>query len=244
VPSVRQQQLESLAARTRFRVLAEFDNGLPFLVERSIGRGRVLLVTSGALPEWNTLAKSYAIAVFDRMLRSMIESTISQHNFPPVEEIAYPVGDDRDVQFALYRPGRELTAEAVDAGFVGADRRAVTVRNALQRGVYRLAAYAPDDEGSSEDGPQPKWETRFAVRGVPIESDLTPLTRQQFDERQLGERLSWVGPGETISLAGAQVRGQNWWKYLIVAVLLLLLVELLLLAWPAYRMKREELATP
>jgi hypothetical protein len=173
----------------------------------------------------------------------MIESTLSQHNYPPVEEIDYPVGDDRDVQFALYRPGQDVSAEPVDAGFVGSDRRAVTVRNALQRGVYRLAAYDPKADGQRKGGPQPQWEARFAVRGEPRESDLTPLTRDLFDARQLGERLRWVGPGETISLAGAQVRGQDWWKYLILAVLLLLLVELFLLAWPAYRRRREELAT-
>jgi hypothetical protein len=243
VPSQRQQQLEALAARTRFRVLAEFDNGIPFLVERSIGRGRVVLVTTGVAPQWNTLAKSYAMALFDRMLRSMIESTLSQRNYPPVEEIDYPVGDDPNLQFALYRPGHEQTAETVDAGFVGADRRAATVRNALTRGVYRLAAFDPAADGAGEEAPMPKWETRFAVRGEPVESDLTALSREQFDRRQLGDRLRWVGPGESISLAGAQVRGQDWWKYLVVAVLLLLLLELLLLGWPAYRRRREDLAT-
>jgi hypothetical protein len=244
VPAQRGQQLRTLAARTRFRVLAEFDNGLPFLVERSIGKGRVLLVTSGVLPEWNTLAKTYAMAVFDRVLRSMIQSTLPQHNFPAVESIEYPVGDDRDVHFALYRPGRELDAESVDAGFVGAEKRAVTIRNALSRGVYRLNAYLPENGNPGGEQQKLKWQAEFAVHGTPTESDLAPLRRKEFEDRQLGERLRWVGPGETISMAGSQIRGQNWWKYLVLAVIAILLVELVMLAWPVYRQKQEEAAIP
>jgi hypothetical protein len=240
VPAKRERQLRSLAAQTRFRVLASFDNGLPYLLERPMGRGRVLFVASSVSPEWNTLPKTYAMAVFDRILRSMVESTLPQHNFPPVEEIEYPVGDDRDVDFALYRPGRELAAEAVDAGYVGAEKRAVTIQNALARGVYQLNAYSPDRGDRSGQGRKLKWKTQFAVNGRPVESELTPLTRDQFDERQLGDRLRWIGPGETISLAGSQIRGQNWWQYLVLAVLLVLLVELLVLGWPVFWQKQEQ----
>jgi hypothetical protein len=180
------------------------------------------------------------MAVFDRILRGMIESTLPQHNYPPSEEIEYSVGGDRDVEFALYRPGRELRAEAVDAGFVGAEKRAVTIPNALTRGVYQLDAYSPVNGGRSSGGRKLLWKTHFAVNGPSGESDLTPLTSEGFKALQLGDRLRWVGLSDTISLAGAQVRGQNWWIFLIVAVLLLLLVELLLLGWPVFLQKQEE----
>ena len=128
----------------------------------------------------------------------------------------------------------------VDAGFVGAEKRAVTIRNALARGVYQLNAYSPDSRDQSRDGRKLKWKAQFAVNGAPQESELAPLTVDEFKARQMGDRLRWVEPGETISLAGSQVRGQNWWMYLIVAVLLLLLVELLLLGWPVFWQKQEE----
>jgi hypothetical protein len=159
-----------------------------------------------------------------------------------MEEIEYSVGGDRNIEFDLYRPGRELTAEAVDAGFVGAETRAVTIPNALTRGVYQLNAYSLDNGGGGEEGRKLLWKTHFAVNGPPQESDLTPLTGEQFKARQMGERLRWVGLGDTISLAGSRVRGQNWWILLILAVLLLLLVELLLLGWPVFWQKQEEAA--
>src|SRR5690606_16417033 len=65
------------------RVHARFSNGLPFLVERRIGEGRVVLVASGVFSSpsgqgWNTLPLTDAMLVFDRLLRSMIESTLLQ----------------------------------------------------------------------------------------------------------------------------------------------------------------------
>lgn len=240
VPAKRDQRLRQLAEQTGFRVVARLNNGLPYLVERPIGRGRVLFVASSVSPEWNTLPKTYAMAVFDRILRSMIESTLPRHNYPPAEEIEYAVGGDRNIEFALYRPGRELTAEAVDAGFVGAEKRAVTIPNALTRGVYQLNAYSPVNGGRSSEGRKLLWKTYFAVNGPPHESDLTPMTEKEFQALQLGDRLGWVGLGDTISLAGSQVRGQNWWIFLIIVVLLLLFVELLLLGWPVFWQKQEE----
>ena len=68
--------------------------------------------------------------------------------------------------------------------------------------------------------------------GAFSESELTPFTQEEFEEIAAESPLSWVRAGDTISLAGSQIRGQSSWWYLTLAVLIFLLAELLILAWP------------
>ncbi len=70
-----------LSERTRPQVLAAFNNQLPFLVERQIGRGQVLFVASGMLSSWNTLPKTNAMLLMDRVLRGMLERTLPVTEF-------------------------------------------------------------------------------------------------------------------------------------------------------------------
>ena len=92
-----------LAEHTRPRVLAEFDNKLPFLVERNLGRGRVLLVTTGVLSNWNTLPKDRAVFIYDRLLRSMLARTLPDRNLNSPEQVTIPVLD-RNGMYTLKRP--------------------------------------------------------------------------------------------------------------------------------------------
>jgi hypothetical protein len=80
---------------------------------------------------------------------------------------------------------------------------------------------------------------RFAVNGPPEESDLTLLDRAGLEER-LGSpgdagMWRWIDPGESISLEGAQIRGRDYWKILVLMVLAGLVLEMLVLAWPAVK---------
>jgi hypothetical protein len=69
----------------------------------------------------------------------------------------------------------------------------------------------------------------LAVAGPAEESQLTRVSREQFDQ-YAGDAFEWVGPTEEISLAGIQLHGQNWWRWLIVAALAMLLLEMAILA--------------
>src|SRR5262249_39845488 len=48
---------DAVAARQQPRMLASFSNGTPFLVERRIGQGRVLFISSGVHSSWNNLTR-------------------------------------------------------------------------------------------------------------------------------------------------------------------------------------------
>jgi hypothetical protein len=224
-----------LAEQTKPRVLARFDNGVPFLVERKIGRGEVLFVSTGAMSSWNTLPKTNTILLFDRILRGMLERTLPQRNLASVEQITLPVSD-RNASYNLTRPDGSQEPLAVDA--LGADVYGVSVRNATSRGVYKVTALKPDPSAEHEGLEGKLWEIPLAVNGAARESDLTLLDESSLQQRMPEAKYRWIGRGERISLEGSQVRGQNLWKWLVLLVLVCLLAELAVLARPLLAKER------
>jgi hypothetical protein len=227
--SQREAALQRLADRAAPRVVARFQNGVPFLVERRIGRGRVVFVSTGLYSAWNTMHLTNAFLVYNRLLRGLIEDTLPRRNFSTVDRIAVPLAAaDRDVAIVLQRPA-EKSEEMLDVGFIGQERRGVTIDNPIARGLYRLTAIPAESSAASEAAaPATRWEMPLAVAGPPQESELTRISREQF-QKQAGDSLEWVSPNEDISLAGMQLHGQNWWRWLVVATLTMLLLEMAIL---------------
>jgi hypothetical protein len=226
-----QRQDEDLASRPdllRPEVLASFDNQVPFMVQRKIGRGRVLFVSTGVLQEWNTLPVSHAMLIFDRIFRRMLQESLPARNLASTGRVMVPVNDElRRARFTLTAPsGRE---EAVSVDALSSDRYGITLANVTQRGIYRLTAYATKE--TPQAAPDSKlWTAPLAVNGPAGESDLKLL-----DERGLAEKIGqadylWTGAGQTISLARAQIYGQDFWEWLILAVIAGGLLELAILA--------------
>ena len=236
----RQRAVEALVRQQAPRVVARFDNPQksPFLIERQIGRGKVVFAASGISSSWNTLLTTNATVIFDRLLRGMIEQTLPRRNFSPRERLTLPlVSDEHDLIVALQRP-QSATAEPLDIGYISGEQRGVTINGLYQRGVYRVAAYRsqPVSLDSSQAADKPLWEVPLAVGGEAEESNLAPLSAAKVDELSQTANLRFVAPGEEISLAGATIRGQNfWWWLALAAVLVCLVVEMGILAWPNLR---------
>jgi hypothetical protein len=228
---------EESVESTRPRVLASFDNDAPFLVERSIGRGQVLFASSGVFSSWNTLPKTNAILLFDRILRSMLERTLPERNLATLETLPLPVVDQNAV-YELKRPDETRERLTVDA--LGPQSYGVSVQHLTQRGIYTVTALRPDASADQRQSEGKLWELALAVNGPNTESEPATLDEAGLKQRLGDVSYRWVAPGEAIHLEGAQIRGQNLWKWLIFAVLVLLLVELLVLAWP--RLARERAA--
>ena len=226
-----QRQDEDVASRPellRPEVLASFDNQVPFMVQRKIGCGRVLFVSTGALQEWNTLAVTHAVLIFDRIFRRMLQESLPARNLASTGRLLVPVNDElRRARFTLTAPGGRQEAVSVDA--VSSDRYGVTLPNVTQRGIYRLTAYATKEtpQGALDSK---LWSVPLAVNGPAGESDLKLL-----DQRHLAEKLGqadylWTSAGQTISLARSQIYGQDFWQWLILAVIAGGLLELAVLA--------------
>jgi hypothetical protein len=114
----------------------------------------------------------------------------------------------------------------------------VTINGLYQRGVYRVAAYRSQSVSldSSAAADKPLWEVPLAVGGDAEESNLAPLAPAKVEELTQTANLRFVAQGDEISLAGATIRGQNfWWWLALAAVLACLMAEMAILAWPSLR---------
>ncbi|MCA9174300.1 MAG: BatA domain-containing protein [Planctomycetales bacterium] len=203
------------------QVLARFaGNGLPFLVERHVGEGRVVFASTGMLSEWSTLPRTNAILIMDRILRSLIDSTMAPRNFAAQDRIALPLpSSDRGTRWELERPGSSMV-ESLEPGFIGSELRGLTIDRPLRNGTYRLRAIG---EAGDVRGNVP-----LAVEAPPSESVLTAAPIGKLRE-QLGEQVHFLEHDEPISLSGAQTSGHDLWWWLVAVGLGLLLLELLVL---------------
>jgi hypothetical protein len=251
-PAERSRKLQTLALQRQPQVLARFegDRHPPYLVSRRIGRGEVIFSASGLASSWSTLPTTNAVVVFDRILRSQMQATLPQRNFAARDRLTLPLpADEPNLAVSLARPGHDEANEPLDIGYLGGAaesgaQRGVTVTNMLTRGTYRVAAFRPATSADPDiAAARPVWEVPLVVAGDASESDLAPLTHDEFDELAAAANLRWIGPADDISLAGVAISGQSSWWWLALLVLVLLLVEMTVLAWPTLR-PQEPLETP
>lgn len=196
----------------------------PFLVQRSIGLGNVLFITTGLAPQWNTIARDSHIVVFGRLLRAQLVNSIPQRNRLPSERIASQLSINTNEQSVwLQRPDASETFSPLDVGYLAGDQRGVVIEGAYQRGVYKIVKSpvdeAPDDNATVVD--------LLAINGFADESELQTLSPTEFDKRFGAEPVYWVARNQPISLSGPRQVGRNLWWILALAVLLLLIFELL-----------------
>jgi hypothetical protein len=230
--------------RVRPRVLAAFDNGQPFLVSRAIGRGSVLFVASGLLSPWNTLPRTNAMLLFDRLLREMLSATLPARTIDTVDVLPLPLSPrDRHATIRLKRPdGREetLTVEAL-----GGDAYGVTLRDLVERGLYTVTATKGDPAGGGAQTDRPsraaaEWQLSIAADGPARESQPQVLDAASFATvSEKTEGFRWVGPEQPINVDGARVTGQGAWWWLLCGSLACLLGEGVVLAAP-YRTRGSQ----
>lgn len=225
---------EELAERSRPRVLARYTlEERPFLIERRLGAGRTFLITTGLFSSWNTLTSTNAILMFDRMLRRLLEDTLPQLNFETGDIVTLPARRSDQVQWFLAEPDDSRAPLAVEA--LSADRYGLRIGRAVHNGHYEV-------ESSTINTGQPPVIADVADSKTPLafncpseESQLEALDALAFQERLGSDGYRWLESDETISVEGARIRGRGLWKWLIGAVLLFLLAEMTILAWPHRR---------
>lgn len=126
--------------------------------------------------------------------------------------------------------------EPLSVEALGGDHYGLSIRNVAVRGLYRVTAYRDEDGGALLD--EKLWELPLAVNGAEQESALAGVAPQTLLDRPGMDSVRWIGRGDAIRLDGAQVRGQDLWKWLMGLVLAGLLIEWLVLAWPRWAGER------
>ena len=224
-----------LAKRGQPRVLAAFDGERgPFVVERRVGAGRLVLFTSGVTSDWNLLKGSGAMYFFHRACCQLMEETLPRRNFLAGQKITLPVERRGDVRFWVMRPSgiREpLHVEAMNAELSG-----VTIRRPVRAGTYLVTSERLDtstsDTSTSGSASNNIDQIPLAVNGAESESNLIPLSPTVLQQKLDQDEIRFLAADEPIRLEGGASRGRNLWKGFGWTVLGLLLGEMLLLAWP------------
>lgn len=217
--SARVLRYRELRPDTGARVLASFDDGSPALVERAVGRGRLLVWASSLDDDWTDLPLQPAFLPFVHELArhaaggtaAISSVTVGQR----VDVVRYAaelsgagdVAGDSGARWLAIAPSG--AREEVDGGGVLEPREA---------GIYDLR---PMDR----DGGAP---VPLAVNVDPTEGDLTPL-----DSAALGMRAEEAGEGAAAGDGAArtaaagltdgerEARQGLWWPLLALATLLL-----------------------
>lgn len=223
---VAEMSVDQLVALTRPAVMGRYDNGEVFAIRRNIGKGSVIMMTTGCFPEWNNMAAGPSVLLLDSMLRSLLARALPTRNLQPVNEIVLPVSArDQKADFHVYMPGQEdpvsLHADPITGTTFG-----LKLTDVGRRGVYRVERLPTSDRAGTE---QNAWSTLLAVNGPASESELDGITQSDFNARIKVDGMRWVGPKQPISLEGTSVRGRNLWKVLVALVIACLFAEMVML---------------
>ena len=186
------------------RVLARFDDGDPAVLEKPIGQGRLVALTSGWAPADSQLARS---SKFVPLMAALLDGRRPR----PLGAGAYIVGDrvamppaseGRPTRMIRKPDGTTATVAAGETYFASTD----------EPGVYSV-------EGAGS----------FAVNLDPAEGRVAPLAVERLE--QLGVRMATAGPGpadrERIrQMQNAELEGrQKLWRWPILAAIVTLIVE-------------------
>ena len=238
---------EQTVERTLPQVLGLFSRDkLPAFIQRQIGRGKIVLFPSAVYSNWNDVTKTNTALVFDRILRFMLQDTLPRRTLEGVDQFTLPVDSgDRRINYTLLRPGA-TEAETLTVDALGGETYGVAVRGMIRAGHYLVTATSAADPSAAQSaegtpGEVTKlWEIPLAVNGPERESNLTSIEATELKQRLGDANYRWIERDETISLEGAEISLQNLWRWLLWLVLVGLLFELVILAWP--HMGRERTA--
>jgi len=199
------------------RVLAKFENGDPAIVEKPIGRGRLVVLTSGWNPVDSQLARS---SKFVPLLTSLSEGSeagpLVEGNILVGDRVLLPLtGVDRTKPLSVRKPdGSRVVSASSDTMFSETDLP----------GVYRL-------ESALGDRP-------FAVNLDPLESRVAPLhveTLEQLGCRMAKPNRGKADPERLRQMQNAELEGrQKLWRWLVLTAIAFLIVE----TWLSGRLSR------
>jgi hypothetical protein len=207
-------------------VLATFDDGDPFLLERPVGRGRVLIATSGWHPADSQFALSTKfVPLLDGLVRRR-DGTAPDAQHYVYEPIPLPaVGANPAAGRALVAPGgRRLELAGATA----------TPPEAVDRpGIYRLTAGGR--------------ETPIAVNLPADESRTAPIAVEELE--RYGAKLGTAETAAELVERQRQLRQaelesrQKLWRWVILGVLGLIAAETLVAGRLVRRQQSEPIPT-
>lgn len=185
-------------------VIASFDTGDPFLIERAVGQGRVLLFTSSLSTEWTDLPLT---EVFVPLLYQIAGYATGTSVAPPQYVVGdiVPVTGPPNGQWDVSGPDGDVYTVEADSTGVG------YFRQAHRPGHYQVR--------------QGRTNQFFAVNVDPREADLTARDTEEAYAAVTYQRAVSLRPER---LPEEQEEEQNLWRVLLMIVLGLFVLESIL----------------
>jgi hypothetical protein len=198
------------------RILARFDDGDAAWVQMPVGKGTLLILTSGWHPADSQLALS---SKFVPLLYSILEQSGGLKAQLP----QYVVGDTVRLPAESHAPAQKSVVRKPDGGQVELAAGETTFSQTDQPGLYTVAsATAP---------------FRFAVNLAPEESRTAPLSLEELERLGVPLKMQAALTAQDLArqrqlLQAAELENrQKLWRWLLVAALLVLLMETWLAGW-------------
>jgi hypothetical protein len=208
-------------AAAQARVLAKFDDGSPALLQFTVGKGNLLVLTSGWNPADSQFAVSSKFPPFMQMLLNWSgAATPSRFQFSTGDIVPSPVSSGEAVQWQ--KPDGKK--EALAAGMPFAETDLPGIYTATYDGKERrFAVNLPLDESRTA----PMSPDELARLGVPLQTTAeVPIAIIQQQQHHLQQ---------------AELENhQKLWRWLIVGVLAVTFAEIILGGWLARRVKTTE----
>jgi hypothetical protein len=226
------------------------DQGDPFLVERTLGRGRVLMTSVALDGSGDSLPAQVSFLPFiHELVYSVAALGDVEPNHAPSKSLALFIpaktsaGDEANAATTVpvtCPDGRteRATLEPGDGGSLA------TITGATLPGVYRLdLSSRPELRYSAEAAPSAASDAAGAslplsIAGSPDEGRLEPLS--EADESIAAKRLDWFHAADTEQMVAAvvgDVPGHEIWKYLALCAVGVVLAESFASRWIAGQRK-------
>ncbi|HEY1068074.1 MAG TPA: hypothetical protein VGE52_18265, partial [Pirellulales bacterium] len=187
------------------RVLARFDDGSPWLIEKTLGRGRIWGLTSGWRPDDGQLAAS---SKFVALTGGWLDLAAGAPPSLAGTLVGAPISLPRDRT-------EPLTIKSPDGKVASIGVELNEYRDAMTPGLYEIGS------GASS--------SRAAVNLAPSESDTAPLAMERLEQFGVplgttvsrAERLDRLRQERDVELESRQ----QIWRWLLVAGLLFVILE-------------------
>jgi len=203
------------SAQSKGRVLVAYADGAPALLERSVGQGRVMLLTTTIDRDWTGLAirKSF-LPLIRRSLRYLSRSIGGGETQASVGQPHRLRFDTTPIRVVVTQPDNErLVLSRAELETMGD----VPVVTPTQRGVYGVAV-------QDENTPEPVPAQDFVANIDPVGADTTPIEVSSLEV--LWQAPSNDAPVSDSPYAGRERRVELWPLLLLMALIFLYLETL------------------
>jgi hypothetical protein len=208
------------AALGEARVLARFENRDIAVLEKTLGRGNLVVLASGWNPDDSQLARSSKfVPLMTALLDRRDPGSLDSGNHTVGDRVLLPARDDDAKALVVHKPSGAIVALAPGT---------TSFSQTHEPGVYTIDT--------------PAGARSFAVNLDPAESKTAPLhveTLEQFGCKLVNATRKPVDREQLRQLQNAELESrQKLWRWLILAAIGVLVVE----TWLAGRITRPRLA--